>query len=113
LHALLAAVLKHFQVLSSFDSAHTCSSSPSILRSIPWLRLSLACALLAQLVEPNFNSGWTRTRVKLSEPYVNALLADDFNYTPCRNHCLDRETIVTHSLPLRFQSQHMKSYTQQ
>ena len=53
-----------------------------------------------------------RTRVKLFRPSVNALLANDFNCTPCRNPCSDRETIETHFFfPLDFKLKHEITYT--
>jgi hypothetical protein len=53
-----------------------------------------------------------RTKVTLSEPSVDALLADNFYYTPCRNSRSDRETIETHSFFLSdFKLKHEIIYT--
>jgi hypothetical protein len=61
---------------------------------------------------PNCTFERMRTKATLSEPFVNALLARQFDCTPCRNPCSDRETIETHSYFLSdFKLKHEIIYT--
>jgi hypothetical protein len=45
---------------------------------------------------PNYTFTMNENKSYLSDPSVNALPADDFNCTPCRNPCSKERTIVPH-----------------
>jgi len=92
-------IFRYFQsIWELLDSVSTCSSSPWVLHSDSQFRVFTwpAHSLHNSCAQLHF---WVfRTKVNLSKPSINALLADAFNCTPCRNSGSNRETIETNSL---------------